>query len=351
MKPVNLNQLLSQPKSLSLSFFWPALGHEEKRLESFIQGLVFELNDEHPELAKILSKRKDSLFKIMKSHPDKAYGFFFSEKFDGYTALESMTNPFVTIKQSFHVRPLLEEFFLNPEFMLVNISQEEVKVFRGDFHHLDIIQQYDLDSHTNDHDRSNYFQPGKLGVISYKTSLTLKNLGKKIMDKTMYHSMPVIVTGPADLKKVFLKNYHHNFGVISHLDEDFGSKTCVEITKMAKILKPLVIDFYSASLRERLKKMMKSKRLVSDLDAIVKAVFEGKIVHLVLPSEKKLWGRVDFTTGLVELHKRIHKKNPSVDILNELAEEVIRQGGKIEILGDSFFPPDAEVIGILKGSA
>ncbi len=37
------------------------------------------------------------------------------------------------------------------------------------------------------------------------------------------------------------------------------------------------------------------------------------------------------------------------DILNELAEEVMNQGGKIQILAPHFFPQDSYVLAILRG--
>ncbi len=136
--------------------------------------------------------------------------------------------------------------------------------------------------------------------------------------------------------------------MISHLQEDFYEKTCVEITERCKSFRYVVIDYYSAQLKERLKRMMKSKRLLTELSDIIRATYDGKVVHLVIPTEKKIWGKIDPATGEVIIHKRMNKKT-SVDILNELAEEVIKQGGKIQILGPHFFPQNTSVLAILKG--
>jgi hypothetical protein len=81
----------------------------------------------------------------------------------------------------------------------------------------------------------------------------------------------------------------------------------------------------------------------------VKSISQGKVVHLVLPTEQKLWGKIDLENGTVEIHKKPQKNNPSVDILNELAEEVMRQGGKIQFLGPHFFPENSQVLAVLKG--
>jgi hypothetical protein len=108
------------------------------------------------------------------------------------------------------------------------------------------------------------------------------------------------------------------------------------------------MDYYSGRLKENIKKMIKSKRVLTDLSAIIKASSTGDIINLVIPTEKKLWGQLNFETGEYELHKKVQKKIPSVDIVNELAEQVIRQGGRIQILGPHFFPTDAHVMAILR---
>jgi hypothetical protein len=170
-----------------------------------------------------------------------------------------------------------------------------------------------------------------------------------VKDLSHYDSIPVLVTGLDDMKEIFLRYFSDSSGVISHIQEDFYEKTCVEILEKCKRFRYSVIDFYSARFKERLKKMVKSRRLISELDQIISAIRAGKVIHLVLPTEKKVWGRINLDTGEYEIHKKIQKRNPSVDILNELAEEVMRQGGKIQILAPHFFPQDTYVLAILRG--
>ncbi len=138
--------------------------------------------------------------------------------------------------------------------------------------------------------------------------------------------------------------------MISHIQEDFYEKTCVEILQKCKHFRYAVMDFYAARFKERLKKMVKAKRLLSDLGEIIQATRQGKVAQLVLPTERKVFGRISFETGEFEIHTKIIKKRESVDILNLLAEEVINQGGKIQVLAPHFFPQDSDVLAILRGN-
>jgi 5'-3' exonuclease len=189
-----------------------------------------------------------------------------------------------------------------------------------------------------------------MGMIPYKTILAIRAIAQSVLDMTLYNSLPVVVTGIEEMKKHFLKHLDVNAGVISNFEEDFYEKTCVEISERCKIMRPAVTDFYSARMKERLKRMLKSQKIVTDIEQIVKSVAEGKVVHLVLPTERKLWGKIDLEKGTVEVSKKAHNKNASVDILNELAEEVMRQGGKIQFLGPHYFPNDSQILAVLKGA-
>lgn len=354
MKPVNLNQLLFHSKSNCLSFYCaPAGGQEDNgEFDTFVNDMQSQLLLQHKvPVAKLLEKFKPAIKKIILSHPDKSHGFFIAEDLQGYIVLDQQVEPYCIIGQTFHVRPVLAELFVNPEFILVNISLYDIKIYRGDFQHLEIMQQYEFDQLPKGffgQNTSRIYAPQYMGLIPFKTILALKTIAQKLMDMILYQSLPVIVTGLEELKVIFLRYFEHTFGVISHLDEDFYEKTCVEIIERCKNFRHVVMDYYSAQFKERLKKMVKSKRIISDLESIIKAAYDGRVVHLVLPTEKRLWGRIDHKTGEYTIHKRINKKS-SIDILNELAEEVIRQGGKIQILGPHFFPQDASVLAILRG--
>lgn len=349
MKPVNLNQLLFHPQSATtLSFFQPK-ATEEETIDPFLKDMQLQLSLRGKSaLAKILDKNKANIKKILKSHPDKSHGFFLSEKIQGYIRLETSVESYCMIGNSFHVRPLLEELFVNPEYLVVNVSLYDIKVYRGDFHHLEIIQHYEFDQLAIDM-QSRVFSPKNVGLVPYKTILALKTIAQQVMDLSVYNSIPVLVTGLDDMKEMFLRHFSQTNGVISHIQEDFYEKTCVQILEKCKFFRYSVMDYYSARFKDRLKKMVKDKRLLSDLGQIVEAAREGKIVRLVLPTEKKIFGRIDFETGEFEIHKKELKRKHSIDILNELAEEVIRQGGKIQILPPHFFPQDSFVLAILKG--
>ncbi len=350
MKPVNLNQLLFHPKSDSLSFFLPPTDRPEAEAEAFCHKMSLTLQkDEQTALLRLLEKNKSKVSKILRGHPEKSHGFFLAEELQGYIILQNRLAPYYLVGQTFHVRPLLEELFVNPEFLLINVSLYDIKIYRGDFQHLEIIQQYDFDQLPKNFIASvnRLYAPQHLGLIPYKTILALGTIAQRVKDQILYESLPVIVTGLDDMKGPFLRSLSDVSGVFSHFDHDFYEKSCMEILEKCSAFREAVTDYYSLQLKERLRRLKKSRRLLSDLGDIIRAVAAGRVGHLVIPSEKKLWGRVDLETGEFTIHKKLGKT--STDILNELAEEVIRQGGRIQILGPNFFPGDTSVLAVVKG--
>lgn len=356
MKPVNLSQLLFHAPTRTLSFFYTCPKHLEidQDFDDFFKKMIFEIDElKEFEILNLLTGQKSTLLKIIKRYPGKTFGFFFSNVLNGYVIVDTIVEPYYQIGANFHVRPLLEETLVNPEFILVNVSFYDIKIYRGDFQHLEILDHFEFDQfhQTLGNFSPRLYAPQYMGIIPYKTLLALKNLSRKIAEKYMYESVPVIVTGLSDTRHIFLQGFEHAFGVISHLDEDFYEKTCMEILAKCKSFRHIVADYYSAQLKERLKRLNKSQRLLSDFSLIIKAASTGSIIHLVIPNDRKVWGYVNFETGEFGFHKKVHKKKPSVDLLNELAEEVIRQGGKIQILPPHFFPVEAQALAILKGSS
>jgi hypothetical protein len=353
VKPVNLNQLLFHPRAPTLSFFQMPFESEQDdaNFQAFFDDMLAQLSlQDREDLVRILSRQKNSIRKVLKNNSENPHGFFLSETLQGYVVLESLSENFCMIGQSFHVRPLLEQIYVNPEFIIVNISLYDISVYKADFHHVDIIKHYEFDELPRSAFDHRVFAPQFMGLIPYRSLLAVKTIAQKVMETTQYHSYPVVVTGLDEMKKMFLKHFDHTSGVISHIEEDFFEKSCVEISERCRIFRPAIMDFYSAQLKERLKRMMKSNKFVTDLDKIIKAAAVGDILHLILPVERKLMGHINLATGEYEIHKKIQKKNPSVDILNELAEEVMKSGGKIQFLGPHFFPADTTVLAILRGN-
>jgi hypothetical protein len=164
--------------------------------------------------------------------------------------------------------------------------------------------------------KSRIFAPNTIGLIPYKSIVALKTIAHKVIDLMAYDSIPVLVTGLDEMKGLFLRHFSQTNGVISHIQEDFFEKTCVEILDKCKQFRFAVMDYYSARFKDRLRSLVRSKKLVSDLGEIIEATREGKVARLVLPTERKVFGSICFETGEYEIHQKSQKKNFHNQFLN-----------------------------------
>jgi hypothetical protein len=101
--------------------------------EAFFEDMLSQLLiQDKKNLYKFLEKTRTHIKKILKSNPEKSHGFFISEGMQGYISVQNNIEPYCIIGKTFHVRPVLEELFVNPEFLLVNVSLYDIKiVYKG----------------------------------------------------------------------------------------------------------------------------------------------------------------------------------------------------------------------------
>lgn len=348
MKLLKINQLLFHPKSQCLSFFLTAL--QDTNLndhENFLSDIKLQLGLQgKKQLAAKFDEQIESVLKISQRHPENSHGFFISEQVAGYMILESTVETYCTISNSFHMRPILQEVFVNPEFMIINISTFEVRLYQGDLSQVEYIKSFEFAKESSEPclpwEQSRYTTGDFSQLIPHRTLVNLKNVANKITESMAIGSMPVLVTGNPTLKNIFQRYYNHSFGSID-INEDYENSSCPQIMATMKKYRQDILDFYSAHFKVRLMKLIGAGQLLSDLGLVIKAVHQGEISRVMIPSGKSLWGKVNFRTGKYSLGP-----DSDIDILNEIAEEVIRRGGKVQYLSAHFFPKESTIMAILK---
>jgi hypothetical protein len=352
VKPVNFNQLLLHPRAVTLSFFIsPRQRLDHPQLETFLDDMFkqLQLQNQH-ELASILEAVRLRIKTIVASHPRQSHAFFLSQHLQGYMIIEQELDTYCIFGTTFHVRPLLEEFFINPELMVINISPSDIKVFRGNLSWLELVQQHEFAQEVIGPEmQSRVYAPQIKGLLPHKIQMVVKSIASKINDSINYEGIPVIISGPEHMRELLLKYFKSGLGAILEVQHDLGEKTCVELVESCRPYRMHVMDFHSQQLVNKIKRMIKSKLLVSDLGLILKKAIVGEVAQLVLPTKIRVYGTIDLIHGHYEIHQDGQETAQSVDILNELAEEVLRQGGKIKILGNHFFPAGASLLAVLKG--
>ena len=344
---LKINQLLFHPKSQCLSFFLSAL--QETTLidhQNFLADILVQLGLQGK---KSLAQRYEPLIadvlRISQRHPERSYGFFVSDQVSGYMILESSVETYCTIASSFHMRPILQEVFINPEYMILNISKFEVRLYQGDLNQVEYIRSFEFakeESACLPWEQARYVTGDLSQLIPHRTFSNLRNVANKIMETMPIGSMPVLITGNETLKNIFQRYYSHAYGSID-ITEDYEEASCIDIMCSMKKYRQNILDFYSNLFKAKILKVINAGLLLSDLGLVIRAVQQGELSSVMIPTGKNLWGTVNFKTGKFSIGPEA-----DMDILNEIAEEVVRQGGKVHYLSSHFFPKDSFVMGVLK---
>ncbi len=349
MNFIKINQLLFHPKSQCLSFFLSPLGVSTTEEHSrFLEDIHIQLGLQGKKhLAHRFENIIEEVIEVCQKHPHRSHGFFLSEQIAGFMILENPVETYCAISSSFHIRPILEEIFVNLEYVLINISPNEVRVYRADLQQVEFIKSFDFANQDNPSlpwEQSVYSMGDYSQLIPHRTFTRLKIVAFQVVESLQLGSLPVLVSGNPTLKEIFLKYFLHSHGVID-LGEDLSDLSCISIMGKMKNHKQEILDYYSANFKARLMKLIQAGQLVSDLQRVIKAAGQGEVLRLMIPTGKNLWGKVNFKTGKFSIAQ---DSADGVDILNELAEEVIRQGGKIQFVSSHFFPAVSTCLAILK---
>ena len=94
------------------------------------------------------------------------------------------------------------------------------------------------------------------------------------------------------------------------------------------------------------------QQATSDLADAARAAIEGRVSHLLVEEERSVPGRIDSTTGRIDLatgRSDASMDDPDVgDVLDDLAEAVLRTGGDVVIVSKEHMPSKSGLAAILR---
>lgn len=122
------------------------------------------------------------------------------------------------------------------------------------------------------------------------------------------------------------------------IDQSFDSLNLSEIQKKSQ----KIIETINA---EKLNEIVESLDS-SDLDDVAKAAFESRVEKLLISEDKIVPGKIDTKTGEI-LYGDINSPDYD-DVLDDLAELVLSNGGSVLVLSEDKMPSDASVAAVYR---
>jgi hypothetical protein len=344
MKPIKFEQLLFTEDKFCFSLYLKAMQHQtEENFFAFWQSLL-EVVRENEDVLRFILENDKAILKCLKANPKKNHGFFYSEHEAGYISFDHATENFFTLSDSFHMRPLMEELFHDPEYALLTLSSGEVKFFLGDSKQVELMEIIKF----ADTFKSASLTMGFLSesqMMSHKQVRWLKYVADQFMQKSSLSRLPVLITGDQESTTVF-KKFFQTRSPEYYLEANYSHLSGSELMHYTYDFKHKVLEIQTDEMKNRLKNWIQDGRLCLDLNQLIELISQDKIDKLYLPLNTKLWGKINWEKCEFEIYDR--PKPGLEDILDDLAEMVIKQGGSIHFLSPHFFHEKTMAMGLKK---
>ena len=274
------------------------------------------------------------------------------------------------VADSFHVKPILRVLQSPGRYQLLAVSQKHVTLYEGDRDRLDVVPLHkdvpksiiealggELDDANASVNRGGgVTHSGLIGGGHDNKDERDAELDRffRVVDKSVYDhhgrnsNLPLYLAADVDYHARFQKVSHHprlqKEGV--RINPDAVEVDAERLRKeMESIITPAA-DKQTAEMVEQYGNAKAQQLGSDDLQKVGNAAAMGRVRMLFIDADKRIGGRVDPTTGDV---KRMKESNPDVDdVLDDLAELALRNGGDVRVLPGDLHPSDTGVAAIFR---
>jgi hypothetical protein len=282
--------------------------------------------------------------------------------------LQRPVKEFAVVADSFHIKPLIRAFQSMDKYQLLGLSRNEFSLYQGNRYGYQEIElkhgtprtmtevlgeerteAYHAHGLSGDTGGTGmyYGHGGKKAEIDKDTEKFFRYVDRFILENYSKPSqLPIIL--------VSLKEYHALFKQVSHnpylleqgIDASYESLETEQLTEKAlKIIEPIYIEKIN-NLADSFKTAKANSLGSDDLSQVIKSALENRVRMVLIQENKIISGKIDYNTGKVDLGYII---NPDCDdILDDLAELVLKNRGDVMILPEEKMPSDTGVAGIYR---
>lgn len=246
--------------------------------------------------------------------------------FSGHARLPFSTRPLAVVARSFHVKPLLKWMQREHPFSLLALLDQEAVLYQGS---LSFIEETER--------------------LPYRELRTMDG-ALHALDRAVYRSVqgsrtPLILAGDHELIEVY-RNVSGYRAIVDEaiLDEAALSSNETLLAAGVRILEPF-LEQKESSLLSAYWSAERRGRTCSVLQELVQLALSRKVKHLFVNEKMNVWGKIDPDSGNFTYSSR--QTEAEDDVLDDLAEIVIRNHGLVTVLPPEKMPNGLAACAIL----
>lgn len=344
----------------------PALQAEYDALVKRASYLLSLDQDNHEAHAQIM----ESLFNFnpreYASGSTQGVAIFVNKHWHGYFLASHDLPEKVVVAESFHLKPLIEDLQRDHTYHLLVLGVEEAVLLFSKGTEASDIHTFLMHhgSHSNSihwkHlDESEAIQIPHLKTQSrgrgtsdsqFKkktaTKLFLRWIEAKINKEDGYKTLPLFVFTSELLFSIYKEITTHPSPRFCSLDIRKGLPHHEALVHRVESLLNQEISHHRhiSAIDMDLQKL--KNKVIDDLTKISRAALHGEVKTLFLRDKSEIWGQLDRHSGQITVHpKQMNAKDD--DVLDDIACEVIRQGGEVIVLNSKDMPSTSPAAAIL----
>lgn len=320
------------------------------KLSRMLQRTEAMLSRHYPSLGASLVKPLRALMeRIPKFAPAKGLAVFCSPKRVAYVPLDARVGELAIVAESFHVKPLLPLAQSQESYLVLSLTAGVARLYRGNADGLAEGETFRAESKTSGRGRRGAdtapSRPVPL-LTNRDIAAFYAQVDRKLRRLVGRRRTPVVLIGSEHYIGLYRGLSRVRTLATDHLEASAGKGEAVQrIHELAWPIASSAIIRQRKRLTRPYSVMRMRGKAVERLDEIARAAFDGKVASLFLEAGVHVWGR--YRNGRLEL-QRTQDEAASDDVLDDLAERVLKSGGKVHVLARSEMPGRASAIAILR---
>jgi hypothetical protein len=237
------------------------------------------------------------------------------------------------VAESFHVKPLLRVLQASDRFQVLSVSRQEVHLFEGDHNRLDEVEL--AESFTRTEHQEN--REGNADESDVADEQFFRAVDQFIHE---HHSrpsgLPLVLAALTQHQATFHRVSHNPLLLAAGVETDPGALTTDAL--LARVWPVVEPEFIARmqKLTERFEEAQAKGMGTDNLVQAAKAAAGARIETLFVEADREMPGRIDQETGGVTVSNAGDAR--ADDLLDDLAEMVLRKGGQVRVLAGAAMP-------------
>ncbi|MDD3972515.1 MAG: hypothetical protein PHY13_05410 [Clostridia bacterium] len=282
--------------------------------------------------------------------------------------LQSPVKEFVSLADSFHIKPLIMAFQSLDSYQVLGLSRNNFSIYQGNrYGFLEIELAQDVPRKLEDVLGKDLTEPylshGSYGgtggsamyhghadnkfEIDKDTEKYFRYVGKYVYENFSKPSkLPLILISLKEYHSLFKDLSNNKYLINECIDYSYDSLTTDDIkTKVADVINSINSEKISG-LVESFKNAEAESLASSDIINVSKAAFEGRIKTVLIEKNKTMSGKINHSNGSVEY--QTEQDNSYSDLLDNIAQLVLLYKGEVFILPKDKMPSKTGISAIFR---